>query len=219
MDLTGQKFGRLTIIEFVGRNRHYTPLWRCACECGSESIATTSNLRKGTSQSCGCLQKELASARTKTHGMSHTKLFIKWQSMNRRCNDPRCNSYKNYGARGISVCNEWRDSFEAFYKHVSILPNYGEKGYTLDRENNDGHYEPGNVKWSTAIEQHRNTRRNIMLTFDGRTLCLAEWANIIGISTAALHKRLKKGWGVDKALSTPVDSKKATSKKKGVNNG
>lgn len=165
-DLTGQKFGRLTVIERADSTKHGAARWLCKCDCGNDTVVIGDELRKGATRSCGCLAKETTSSRmkgctpyNKTHGKTGTLIYKEWSEMKRRCNNKNDKSYHNYGGRGISVCDIWQNSFEAFYDNVSKLPHFGEQGYSLDRINNDGNYEPNNVRWATAKEQANNRRR------------------------------------------------------------
>ena len=165
LELNGKKFGRLTVNYRVG-NIKGKSAWKCTCECGKEVIVTGRNLVRGNTLSCGCYRKEqIKKAVTKT-GMSQSRIYHIWQGMKQRCFDEKRKNYERYGGRGISVCNEWKDSFPSFYEHVSNLQHFGEPGYTLDRINNDGNYEPGNVRWATAKEQannKRNSRRKVTI--------------------------------------------------------
>ena len=130
------------------------------------------------------------------HGHSHTKVSELWVSMNQRCFNPSNKRYPHYGMRGIRVCDEWRNSFQAFYDYVSNLPHFGEPGYSLDRINNGGNYEPGNVRWATWKEQANNKRNNILITHNGETKSIVEWASITGVSYSAIYHRHKKGKAV-----------------------
>lgn len=161
IDLTGQKFGRLTVIERAEKPCHVhdaAAYWKCRCDCGKEKIVSGKNLMYGKSLSCGCLSKEVARKLHLKHKAHNTSLYNRWTNMKHRCLNPNNTSYKYYGGRGITVCEEWRNDFQAFYDYVSKLPHFGEKGYSLDRINNDGNYEPGNVRWATAKEQANNRR-------------------------------------------------------------
>ena len=156
LDLTGQRFGRLVVIERAG-SRYGHSAWLCKCDCGNTIVATASNL-KGRTTSCGCYQRE-AAARAKTkHGKAHTKIHYIWLAMKKRCFNENSSQFKDWGGRGITVCDEWKNDFQAFYDYVSKLPHFGEAGYSLDRINNDGNYEPNNVRWATRIEQNNNRR-------------------------------------------------------------
>ena len=155
-NLTGKRFGRLIVIEQAGRTKSRSVLWKCKCDCGNEKIISADHLRKGSTKSCGCFMAEARVSNNTTHGLSHTSLYQNWRSMKARCTLPSQKSYPRYGGRGITVCREWMNSFENYYNYVSNLPHFGEKGYTLDRIDNDGNYEPGNVRWSTKKEQANN---------------------------------------------------------------
>lgn len=153
LELTGQEFGRWTVLEWSQGYKGDTG-WRCRCQCGKEKIVASSALRSGRSTSCGCYRSEATRKRMtgvqnyKTHGMSATPIYQVWTAMKQRCQNPRSAEYFRYGGRGITVCPEWQD-FEVFYRDVGD-PG---PGMSLDRINNDGDYEPGNVRWATRQEQ------------------------------------------------------------------
>lgn len=182
LDLTDQVFGRLTVIECVGARRHGR-FWKCLCECGNYKEYTTGALRSGHVQSCGC------TTRSRTHGMFGTPEYAAWAGIKGRClnqNDP---AYKNYGGRGIAMCERWADSFENFYADMGPRPS---NKHSIDRINNDGNYEPSNCRWATKKEQSRNTRKNHLIAFNGEVLCVAEWADKLGIHPHVLWRRLAK---------------------------
>lgn len=158
-ELLGQRFGRLTVIACEGSKNNQIH-WLCRCDCGGETIASTAHLRSGHTQSCGCLKREITGNLRRTHGRHKEPIYGVWAQMRQRCSSPTSKDYKYYGARGISVCPEW-DSFEAFFEYVSKLPHFGEPGRSLDRTENNGNYEPGNVRWATMYEQAQNRRRRI----------------------------------------------------------
>jgi hypothetical protein len=161
----GQTFGRLTIVEFVGRNAHGQAHWLCRCACGEPHIAYVQNLFRGVTQSCGCLQKERTSKVNTHHGDSQCSewkyLYQTWLRIQQRCHNPNDASYSNYGGRGIRVCDEWRSSYEAFAEYM--LWNLGDRpaGYSIDRTDNDGHYEPGNIRWANRQTQYFNSRSHL----------------------------------------------------------
>lgn len=128
------------------------------CECGSEFEALISHVKSGNTKSCGCMKNELISNARTTHGLTHDPIFSKWVQMKKRCYNPNAADYKNYGGRGIIVCKEWRNDFLAFRNYISKLEGYGEDGRSLDRIDNNGNYEPGNMRWATRHEQSVNQR-------------------------------------------------------------
>lgn len=157
IDLTGQTFGRLTALGPIER-RNKRVHWLCACGCGSEAVVNGDYLRRLLTLSCGCLHAERTSAARKKHGQSNSRLYRVWRQIINRCTRPKVKAYKNYGGRGIAICNEWRHDYSAFHAYVSELEHYGENGYSLDRINNDGNYEPGNLRWATHLQQANNKR-------------------------------------------------------------
>lgn len=204
-DLAGRTFGRLTVISLHatgGRGRHSR--WLCRCICGNETVVTSNNLKCGGTISCGCLQKELAAAKRKTHGMTHHPLFNSWQQMNGRCYNENNHNYANYGARGVGVHEEWRHSFPSFLEHVSMLPNYEKEGFSLDRINNNGNYCPGNVQWATSRQQNRNNRNTRSLIHDGRIQGVSAWAEEYNLKPSILYHRLQREWDIERALTTPA---------------
>lgn len=183
-DLLGVHFGKLVVTSFSGRRNGQT-MWKARCECGSTYEYQSGNLLQGFSRGC----RDCCTANLK-HGLSRSPEYTCWHQMLQRCNSPKSKAYKYYGARGISVCKRWRDSFEAFYSDMG--PRTSDK-HSIDRINNDGNYEPGNCRWATAAEQARNQRREIkMLTCNGETLAVAEWADRLGVSRQRIHQRLAK---------------------------
>lgn len=135
------------------------------------------------------------------HGLSGSPEYRLWNGMKQRCHSPHARHYAYYGGRGIAVCQEWRDSFLAFYQHVGPRPT---DKHQLDRIDNDGDYEPGNVRWVLPAKQQRNRRSTHLLTYDGVTLCVTDWAERVGMSRAALDFRLRAGWTLEQALTTPM---------------
>lgn len=199
MDLIGKKIGRLTVLENVGKENGYT-LWRCKCDCGNEKVVSGKYLGKGT-RSCGCLSRELASLRLKTHGQAKTRIYRVYRTMMGRCNNPNAHEYANYGGRGIGVCNEW-NTFENFYDWA--MQNGYSDELTIDRIDPNGNYEPSNCRFVDMKHQQRNRRNNVNVTYNGETHCLSEWAEIIGIGYGTLLKRRDANWSTEDMLTRPV---------------
>ncbi|RUR69042.1 hypothetical protein EJP67_18450 [Variovorax guangxiensis] len=193
----GDRFGRLTVIEEAPRQRKANGAslraMVCRCECGTQKVVRLASLREGTTVSCGCFHRQQVKATiskmAKTHGQSKTAVYHVWQGMKRRCGNPADKNYHRYGARGIKVCAEWLDDFEAFAAFMGPRP----MGMTIERLNNLGNYEPGNVRWATYTEQARNTRRNHLHTINGVTRCLAEWCEVLGEPWGTVKKRVAAG--------------------------
>lgn len=202
IDLTGQKFGRLTVIERA-QNKGKKTMWRCKCDCGNESIVAGGNLTNGHIVSCGCFNdKRRIEAHTK-HGMSDDKMYSTWLSRRRRCYDTRCPAYENYGGRGIKMCDRWKEDYGAFYEDVSKLPHFGEVGYSLERIDNNGDYCPENCCWATAKQQSNNRRSNFMITYLGRTQTLGQWVDELGLNYKKTRKRIREyNWSVERAFTT-----------------
>lgn len=201
----GDTFGRWTVIgpsnAQATSNDKYV---RVVCSCGTEKDVLVGGLRSGRSNSCGCLNREAVHARSATHGLSQSPIYDVWNSMLGRCHRKGDSNFKNYGARGIKVCERWH-TFENFLADMGDRPT---EKHSIERSNNDGDYEPGNCRWATRKEQSRNTRRTRLFSFQGRSLTTAEWAAEVGIKEATLSSRLRLyGWSVEKALTTSVVSK------------
>lgn len=160
-DLTGKRFGRLVVVKRVGSNKKGNSIWECHCDCGNISNVVGYSLTDGKSRSCGCLQKEAVANMNKTckrtHGKKNTRLYRIWNGMKDRCFNKNSPDYNSYGGRGITVCEEWKQSFECFY--IWAVSNGYSDSLSIDRINGDGNYEPDNCRWATASEQNRNRRK------------------------------------------------------------
>ena len=195
----GQKYNHLTAIRPANDGKY---LFRC--DCGTEKEISGYNVVKGLTISCGSCEyhaKEI-SDRSKTHGLSDTRFYEQYRGMLKRCYDSNAINYRDYGGRGITVCEEWRNDPGAFLTWA--LENGWAEGLTLDRIDNDGPYCPTNCRWVTAHDQSRNKRSNLLLTFNGQTKIAADWADELGIPRKTLYERLRIGWTVEDALSRPV---------------
>lgn len=210
--ITGQRFGRLVALGPIARQNKRI-MWLCQCDCGQITIAPTADLRNGHTRSCGCLLSDFTVQKNTSHGLSHEPLYQIWLNIIKRCTNPAMKHFASYGGRGIAMCDEWRHDFASFYEHVSKLPYCREKGYSLDRIDNDGNYEPGNLQWSTQKEQCRNRRTNHVILFGGKTQSLAAWSEESKMPYGTLAQRLRNGWSIERTLSTPVRSGKYRKKK------
>lgn len=197
-DLAGKRFGRLAAIEAAGKNRQKNYVWRCLCDCGHEVVVSSSNLIRGNTQSCGCLANELTRAAMTTHGLNGTGAHKSWMSMRQRCLNPKNRAFPSYGGRGIKICPQW-DSFATFFADMGDRP----PGLELDRIDVNGHYEPGNCRWATPLQQGRNQRKTRMVTMNGVTKALTEWAEELGVNPRTVNSRLHYGWSVERALTEP----------------
>lgn len=183
-DLTDKQFGDLSVIGLGDRYANGKISWECKCKCGRIVRRITFDLTHDTHPMClSCSTKK----KNKTHGMSNTKLYCIWEGIKGRCYNKRNKSFPNYGGRGISMCDEWKDSFESFFDWS--MSNGYEEGLSIDRINVNGNYDPSNCRWITITEQGYNKRNSVMLTHNGETKCLAEWARQYGFSTVAVEQR------------------------------
>lgn len=199
IDLTGQKFGRLIVIDSEGKDKWGQYKWLCKCDCGNYVKVGGCCLRRGTSRSCGCLSKEKVIERSIIHKMSKSLEYQIWGGMKARCLNKNNKSYQNYSGRGIKVCDRWLNSFENFYKDMGKKP----KGKSIDRIDNSKGYYKENCKWATRKEQMRNTRINKMITYKGKTLCVAEWAGKLDMEYMTLYMRLYKlNWSIKRAFNS-----------------
>lgn len=197
IDLTGQRFERLVVLERVGfRNHEIT--WLCQCDCGKRKLIKGGNLRKRLTRSCGCLAKEQTSAMMRTHGMTQTRVYRIWAAMHRRCYEYKFKQFSDYGGRGIEVCESWH-SFENFFADMGNPPS---PSHSLDRKDVNGHYHPDNCKWATALEQGSNKRDNTLITFRDKTQTLSEWARETGLQVATVCQRLRRGASIERALTS-----------------
>lgn len=204
LDLTGQKFGRLTAVYEEKRTEYGARRWLCECECGNEKIIHQGALMSGHTRSCGCLRKEELIERSTKHNRCHTRLYNIYAGMKQRCYNENEAAYKNYGGRGIIIGDDWMgdDGFEHFYDW-SMSRGYSDD-LTIDRIDVNGNYEPDNCRWATSPEQSRNKRTNILLTFNGETKILRDWCKITGIDYSVAKARYHKGWEVERVLFQPV---------------
>lgn len=188
-DLEGRKFGRLEARFYVGSVRG-NARWHCVCECGNTKVIEARGLIHNHTKSCGCLRDEASAGRLRTHGASYTPEYRAWCHMRERCTIPSHPKYPTYGGRGITVCLQWLTSFTDFLTDVGSRPS---AEHSLDRINNDGNYEPSNVRWATRKQQQRNLSTNRRTEFEGEILTIPEIAEKTSISISTLTGRLKAG--------------------------
>lgn len=200
VDLTGMTFGRLRVIEFAGIAKNRKAIWKCECSCENHTIITVqgANLRNGNTQSCGCLHKERFNRYS--HGQTNTKLYGVWNGIKNRCLNPNHKSYKNYGGRGIKLCEQWLD-FSNFYEWA--LNNGYKEGLSIERENVNGDYEPSNCHWATAKEQANNTRANHFIEYNEKIKTIQQWEDETGLP---IGQRLSYGWTIEQAIETPLNN-------------
>lgn len=199
---TGTRFGNWT---YLRPGEGYR--WCMQCVCGTVREIRSQDLRQGASTSCGCLSSfGVAGGRANLkHGVDYgSKLYRTWRNAKNRCFNPKATKYKDYGAVGISMCSEWANSFEAFAEALGEPPS---NLHSIDRIDNTLGYVPGNIRWATAKEQANNRKNSRLLTFQGATLSLSQWAEKLGIGYRTLNYRLLKGWSVEKILSTTIKGK------------
>ena len=197
IDHTNKVFGLWTVLNFWGRDVTYEGMWVCRCICGAKSIVRGSRLTKGRSQGCNkCTHVK--------HGQHKSALYSVWKGMKSRCLNPKSLKWPNYGGRGITVCDTWLD----FVNFQLDMGDSYSPGLTLERVDNSKGYSPENCVWASQKEQAVNRRSNHLLEFEGETKALSEWAEYLGMKYSTLYSRISSGWGVPKALTTPVGRRK-----------
>lgn len=203
IDLTGRRFGKLTVVRLSRRVRlnYQRPtvyaLWECVCDCGQSTECKGEVLRTGALNSCGCLRGDLFKRK---HGMTESPEYRIWTGMLTRCRNPHSKSFKRYGAVGISVCERWSD-FTMFLQDMGPRPT---QKHSIDRIDGTKGYAPGNCRWATTKEQCSNQQRNIRVAFNGKTQTLKQWSEELGIAYGTLQSRRRAGWTVERLLAAPV---------------
>lgn len=204
INLIGQRFGRLIVVDRAENDRHNKAMWLCRCDCGKDAVILGSSLNRGKTRSCGCLQKESASIQAKrneTHGMTGTRLYNIWLNMNARCFNKNHISYAYYGGRGIEVCDTWKDDAVAF-RDWAIANGYRDD-LTIDRIDANGPYSPENCRWISQKEQANNRRNNRIVSYGGESHTISEWSSITGIRKDTLRHRIDAGWSPDLLFTSP----------------
>ena len=211
-DLSGNRYDMLYVICRVENSPDGYVQYLCQCDCGNTKIVKANNLRNGKTHSCGCLKKSMMTKKQFKHGESvgrrsaGTRLYRIWRSMNSRCYIQSATEYKNYGGRGIVVCDEWKCNYQSF-KEWALLSGYADE-LTIDRIDNDGNYEPDNCRWVSREQQMLNKSNNRLLTYNGKTMTITEWSKLTGIDRRLIGSRIDRyHWTVERALTTPVQSR------------
>ena len=201
--LVGNRYKRLTVLSMTKRDRWIGAL--CQCDCGNVLVVRAASLGTGNTKSCGCLKikidREIHIKHGETVAGRTTKEYRAYRAIMTRCYNNKYFGYRDYGGKGITVCRSWLESFSNFLKDVGRAPS---PTHSLDRIDNNGNYEPGNVRWATPAEQSRNTSRTRLITFHGETLCVRDWSKNLGLGLNTVDRRLGIGWSVEKALTTPA---------------
>jgi len=200
IDLTGKRFGRLTVVSRAENNKRGEVQWLCKCDCGNETITRGNSLTMGRVKSCGCYARE--NHIKITHGKSKTPLHKTWINIKQRTENHNSPDYHHYGGRGITMCDEWKASFQSFYDWA--MRNGYKTGLTIDRIDNNSGYRPDNCRWVSRKLQTNNCRRNILITLNGETKTLSQWAELYNINDRTVSYRLRRGWDEKAALTTPT---------------
>lgn len=196
-ELVGKKFGNLTVISFVEKkNRHNR--WLCHCDCGKDVVCYQYNLLRGTSTSCGCLRSYYAKKSRNCHGESYTRLYREWSAMKVRCYNKNTHYYKNYGGRGIKVCDEWQTFWP--FREWAYKNGYNDD-LSLERKEVDGDYCPENCTWIPVAKQASNKRTNVFIEFNGEKKTVSQWAKDTGLSKELILWRLRNGKTPEECLS------------------
>lgn len=213
-DLAGQRFGRLVVVSRepnrVRNNGRAKTVWLCQCDCGKERAVLAESLKSGATKSCGCLSVEMFVKRATTHGYTKDKkkerLYVVWRSIIQRCENPNIPTYKYYGGKGVSICDEWHDYSK--FRSWAYLNGYDETAVrgecTIDRIDNNGDYEPSNCRWVCLKTQMRNRSDNRLITHNGETKSVVEWAEQTGLSPQLIYGRLNEGWSGADAITIPL---------------
>lgn len=205
-EIIGMKFGKLTVIEYLGKDVHGSKIFKCKCDCGNETVTRKSRLISKTVKSCGCLSSEVWSKMTYKHGYAthkeRNRLYDIYTHMINRCHNENNSCYHNYGARGITVCDEWRNDIESFMRW-SKDNGYSDK-LSLDRIDNSKGYSPDNCRWADGITQGNNKRNNIILEYNGERKTLTQWAELVGIPRTTLASRYYLGWSDERIITEPL---------------
>lgn len=204
IDLTGKRFGRLDVLYEVDKKQSSDRIWKCKCSCGTVKNVRQRLLITGKTKSCGCIRKEELVKRSTKHNCSNTRIYGIYAKMKKRCYSENDKRYKDYGGRGIVICDEWlgENGFQNF-KDWAYENGYNDS-LTIDRIDNSGNYEPSNCRWTSYYVQNRNKRNNIVITWNGETKILKDWCKELGLDYRTIKARIHHGWSVDRAFAEPI---------------
>ena len=202
-DLTGERFGRLTVINRAENAKDGHARWNCLCDCGNHTVACGNDLKKGTTRSCGCMRLDKIEEMVKTntengHGQSHSRLYSIWSNMKQRCYNSKVPEYHLYGGRGVTICDEWLSDFRSFYDWA--MSHGYEESLSIDRIDVNKGYSPDNCRWATAKEQSNNTRANRRFSINGISKTLKEWSEEYSMDYDKAKSRIYIGWSIEEAL-------------------
>ena len=203
-DLAGQRFGKLTVIKRIPNDHDTRTLWECLCDCGKTAIVAGGHLKDGHTTSCGCVRADnLGKNNTNyKHGMSHTRIHGIWATMKQRCTNPQNPKYKNYGGRGIKICDEWLNDSSNFIAWA--MANGYSDDLSIDRIDVNGDYCPKNCRWATNTEQAFNRTDNRLITYMGETKPLGKWVKQLGLNYKKVESRINSyNWSAERAFTTP----------------
>ena len=199
----GTRFSRLIVLSESNIKQHGLISYQCLCDCGNISVIAKKYLLSGNTRSCGCLRKEIETTVNIKHGLSYSRTYNIWKSIKHRCFNENCEFYRIYGARGITICDKWKDSFESFYADMGECP----PEFSIERINNDGNYEPSNCKWASAFEQSRNKSTNVYIEYNGERKIIADWSLSTGLGRDVITSRIKRNWTIEDALTIKAERK------------
>lgn len=200
LNLVGRVFGRLRVISEAAKNGRMV-MWNCLCDCGKNTVARRGDLLSGGTSSCGCLKSDTTAKNNSTHGDSRTPEHMIWCSMLQRCRNKNSKKFKDYGGRGITVCERWL-TYENFISDMGRRPS---PKHSIERRDNNAGYSPENCVWATRIEQNNNQRDNVIITLNGQSRTMSQWSRVVGIDEGVLQQRRKRGWSDFEILATPLN--------------
>ena len=201
VDITGLRFGRITVINLAGTSKNGKKVWNCVCDCGNSKQILSGSLLSGRTKSCGCFSVDNSREKATKHGYAYSNIYEIYKSMKSRCYNKNEKCYHVYGGRGIVVCDRWLSSVKLFAEDMGPRPS---PSHSIDRIDNDGNYEPGNCRWATKKEQSNNNSRNHRIDFMGLNMTIQQWSEYTGIKRATIHSRIKRGCSLEETFAAVV---------------